>query len=115
MTGLVRVEQQGAGSAFGNDIIFAVGIIVILTILFLPLPPFLIDVGLAFSISLSVVVLMVALWISRPLDFTAFPIVLLIATMLRLALNIATTRLILSKGHEGAIRLVMLSKGLPIS
>ena len=102
MTGLVRVEKQGAGSAFGNDTLFAVGIIVILTILFLPLPPFLIDVGLAFSISLSVVVLMVALWISRPLDFTAFPIVLLIATMLRLALNIATTRLILSNGHEGA-------------
>lgn len=102
MAGLVRVEKQGAWSAFGNDTLFAVGIIVILTILFLPLPPFLIDVGLAFSISLSVVVLMVALWISRPLDFTAFPIVLLIATMLRLALNVATTRLILSSGHNGA-------------
>jgi flagellar biosynthesis protein FlhA len=86
---------------FGKDTLFALGIVLILTILFLPLPPFLIDVGLAFSISLSVVVLMVALWIGRPLDFTAFPIILLIATMLRLSLNIATTRLILTNGHEG--------------
>ncbi len=101
MSELVRVEGRGVTSLFANDILFAVGIIVILTILFLPLPPFLIDVGLAFSISLAVVVLMVALWISRPLDFTAFPIILLIATMLRLALNIATTRLILSEGHNG--------------
>lgn len=101
MTGLVRLDEQRSVTAFGNDTLFALGIVVILTILFLPLPPFLIDVGLAFSISLSVVVLMVALWISRPLDFTAFPIILLIATMLRLALNIATTRLILSKGYEG--------------
>ncbi|MBL8884729.1 MAG: flagellar biosynthesis protein FlhA [Hyphomicrobium sp.] len=92
-----RKEAAGAG----NDVAFAFGIIVILTILFVPLPAFMIDLGLAFSISLSVLVLMVALWISRPLDFTAFPIVLLIATMLRLALNIATTRLILSQGYEG--------------
>ncbi|HMN38753.1 MAG TPA: flagellar biosynthesis protein FlhA [Hyphomicrobium sp.] len=89
-------------AAPGNDVAFAVGIVVILTILFIPLPAFMIDLGLAFSIALSVLVLMVALWISRPLDFTAFPIVLLIATMLRLALNIATTRLILSQGYEGA-------------
>ena len=61
-------------------------------ILFLPIPPFLIDIGLAFSIALSVLILMVALWIQRPLDFSAFPTVLLIATMLRLSLNIATTR-----------------------
>jgi len=102
MTGLVRAGEKPASAGMvANDTVFALGIVVILTILFLPLPAFLIDVGLAFSISLSVLVLMVALWIGRPLDFTAFPIVLLIATMLRLALNIATTRLILSHGHEG--------------
>lgn len=72
-----------------------------LTILFLPIPPVLIDLGLAFSIALSALILMVALWIQRPLDFSAFPTVLLIATILRLALNIATTRLILSRGGEG--------------
>lgn len=101
MTSIIKVDKSAPTSMFAKDTLFALGIVLILTILFLPLPPFLIDVGLAFSISLSVVVLMVALWISRPLDFTAFPIILLIATMLRLSLNIATTRLILSNGHEG--------------
>ena len=72
-----------------------------LTMLFLPIPAFLIDLGLAFSIALSVLILMVALWIQQPLDFSAFPTVLLVATILRLALNIATTRLILSHGGEG--------------
>jgi flagellar biosynthesis protein FlhA len=85
----------------GRDVGFAIGIVAILAILFLPLPPFLIDIGLAFSIAFSVLILMVALWIQRPLDFSSFPTILLIATMLRLSLNIATTRVILSEGHEG--------------
>lgn len=85
----------------GADAFFAAGIVTMLTILFLPIPPILIDLGLAFSIALSALILMVALWIQRPLDFSAFPTVLLIATILRLALNIATTRLILSRGGEG--------------
>ncbi len=85
----------------GRDVGFALGIVFILTVLFLPIPPALIDVGLALSIAFSVLILMVALWIERPLEFSAFPIVLLIATMLRLSLNIATTRMILSEGHEG--------------
>jgi flagellar biosynthesis protein FlhA len=85
----------------GRDIGFAIGIIFILATLFLPLPPFLIDLGLAFSISFSVLILMVSLWIQKPLDFSSFPTILLIATMTRLALNIATTRVILSHGNEG--------------
>src|SRR5690349_4638963 len=85
----------------GADAFFAGGIVTMLTILFLPIPPILIDLGLAVSIALSALILMVALWIQRPLDFSAFPTVLLIATILRLALNIATTRLILSRGGEG--------------
>jgi flagellar biosynthesis protein FlhA len=84
-----------------QDIGFALGIVFILTVLFLPLPTILLDMGLAVSIALSVLILMVALWIQRPLDFSAFPTILLIATLLRLALNIATTRLVLSHGHEG--------------
>jgi len=87
--------------ASGRDIGFAAGIVSILCILFLPIPVFMIDIGLAFSIALSVLILMVALWIQRPLDFSSFPTVLLIATMIRLSLNIATTRVILSHGHEG--------------
>src|SRR6478735_11272691 len=84
-----------------RDIFFALGIVVILAVLFLPIPAFLIDIGLAFSISFSVLILMVALWIQRPLDFSSFPTVLLIVTMVRLSLNIATTRVILSHGNEG--------------
>jgi len=84
-----------------TDVSFALGIVFILSILFLPLPVVLIDFGLALSLSISVLILMVALWIGRPLDFSAFPTVLLISTMLRLSLNIATTRTILSEGHHG--------------
>ncbi|MCV9998724.1 flagellar biosynthesis protein FlhA [Pararhizobium sp. YC-54] len=85
----------------GRDIGFALGIVAILSILFLPIPPFLIDIGLAFSIAFSVLILMVSLWIQKPLDFSSFPVILLISTMTRLSLNIATTRVILSHGHEG--------------
>jgi flagellar biosynthesis protein FlhA len=93
--------EPATGSGRGQDVGFAVGIIIILTVLFLPLPPVLIDLGLALSITLSILILMVALWIQKPLEFSAFPTILLIATMLRLSLNIATTRLILSHGAEG--------------
>jgi flagellar biosynthesis protein FlhA len=95
-----RVEAPPLRSG-GRDVAFAVGITVLLTILFLPIPAALIDYGLAFSIAVSVLILMVALWIEKPLDFSAFPTVLLIATMLRLALNIASTRLILTNGAQG--------------
>ncbi len=84
-----------------RDIGFAVGILSILAILFVPIPPFLIDFGLALSIAFSVMILLVSLWIQRPLDFSAFPTVLLISTVLRLSLGIATTRLILSRGDQG--------------
>ncbi|MEH3147175.1 MAG: flagellar biosynthesis protein FlhA [Methylobacterium frigidaeris] len=84
-----------------RDVGFAIGIICILAVLFLPVPAVLIDIGLAFSIALSVLILMVALWIQKPLEFSAFPTVLLIATLLRLALGIATTRLILANGQSG--------------
>ncbi|WP_223478932.1 flagellar biosynthesis protein FlhA [Oricola indica] len=87
--------------ANGRDVAFAIGIVVMLAILFLPVPVFLIDFGLALSLAFSVLILMVALWISKPLDFSSFPTILLIATMLRLSLNIATTRTILSEGQHG--------------
>jgi flagellar biosynthesis protein FlhA len=84
-----------------GDIGLAIGVMVILTILVVPLPPFLLDLFLAVSIILSVLILMVSLFIAAPLEFTIFPTVLLIATMLRLALNVASTRLILANGHTG--------------
>ncbi len=84
----------------GGDIALAAGVIFILVVLILPLPPLALDFALATSIILSVLVLMTALFIQVPLEFSAFPTVLLIATMLRLALNLASTRLILAYGHE---------------
>jgi flagellar biosynthesis protein FlhA len=84
-----------------GDLALAVGVLTILVVLILPLPPLLLDFSLAISIIFSVLILMTALFIHTPLEFSAFPTVLLIATMLRLALNLASTRLILSRGHEG--------------
>src|SRR6476659_8880657 len=84
-----------------GDIALAIGVLTILVVLILPLPPILLDLALAISIILSVLILMTALFIHTPLEFSAFPTVLLIATMLRLSLNLASTRLILAHGHEG--------------
>lgn len=92
---------DASGTRSRRDIGFAMGIVAILAVLFLPIPPMLIDIGLALSIALSVLILMVALWIQKPLEFSAFPTVLLIATLLRLGLGVATTRLILSHGGDG--------------
>jgi len=84
-----------------TDIGLAIGIMAIIVVLILPLPSFLLDVLLAISIVFSVLILMTALFIQTPLEFSSFPTVLLIAAMMRLALNLATTRLILSNGHDG--------------
>ena len=84
-----------------GDIALALGVVTILVILILPMPKWALDASLAFSITFSVLILMTVLFIDKPLDFNAFPTVLLIATMIRLALNLASTRLILANGHEG--------------
>ena len=85
-----------------SDIALALGMMAILVMLILPLPALLLDFSLAISITFSVLILMTSLFIQAPLEFSAFPTVLLIATMLRLALNLASTRLILAHGHEGS-------------
>jgi len=84
-----------------GDLMLAIGVMTILVVLILPLPPIVLDLFLAVSITISVLILMTALFIHAPLEFSAFPTVLLIATMLRLSLNLASTRLILARGHEG--------------
>jgi flagellar biosynthesis protein FlhA len=84
-----------------GEILLALGMITVLTVLILPMPAWMLDISLAFSITVSVLILMVVLLIERPLEFSTFPTVLLIVTMLRLSLNLASTRLILSHGHEG--------------
>ena len=84
-----------------GDVGLAMGVMFILVVLILPMPKWLLDVMLTVSITLSGLILLTSLFISRPLDFSSFPTVLLIATMLRLSLNLASTRLILADGHTG--------------
>jgi flagellar biosynthesis protein FlhA len=76
-------------------------LMVLLGMMTLPVPTFLLDVFFTFNIALSIVVLMVSIYAARPLDFAIFPSILLIATLLRLALNVASTRVVLLEGHEG--------------
>ena len=110
----VTAGQGGAAGSVGGfnlkdlivllkrgDIGLAVGILTILVVLVVPLPPLVLDLLLAVSIILSILILMTSLFIQAPLEFSSFPTVLLISTMLRLSLNLASTRLILSHGHEG--------------
>src|SRR5579871_2485800 len=84
-----------------GDLALAFGILTILVVLILPLPSVVLDLFLAISITMSILILMTALFIQAPLEFSSFPTILLISTMLRLSLNLASTRLILSHGHEG--------------
>ncbi len=95
------LRQRLLGILKRGDIGLALGVISILVVLILPMPRWLLDVSLAFSITFAVLVLMTALFVEKPLEFNAFPTVLLLATMVRLALNLASTRLILANGHEG--------------
>ncbi len=104
-SGISGITLPGVGNLGAlmkrGDIALALGVLTILVVLILPLPPLLLDFALAVSIIFSVLILMTALFIHTPLEFSAFPTVLLISTMLRLSLNLASTRLILSRGHEG--------------
>jgi flagellar biosynthesis protein FlhA len=84
-----------------GEVWLGLGLMTILTVLVLPIPPLMVDFGLAISITFSVTILMTVLFISRPLEFSSFPTVLLIATLLRLSLNLGTTRLVLTHGNEG--------------
>src|SRR3984957_6084728 len=96
---LARVRQYAPGS----DVGLALGVVALLSVLILSLPPVILDLGLALSITSAVLVLMVAMFLVRPLDFTSFPTLLLLTTLLRLSLNVAVTRLILSQGNEGPL------------
>ncbi len=105
----VTAGQAAASNPLGDmmdmlrrgDLWMAVGVIGILVILIFPMPSLLLDVMLAVSIITAVMILMTGLFIHKPLEFSSFPTILLISTMLRLSLNLASTRLILGHGHEG--------------
>ena len=76
-------------------------LLIILAMMTLPMPPFLLDIFFTLNITIALVVLCVSVYAMRPLDFAVFPTILLVATLLRLALNVASTRVVLLKGHEG--------------
>ena len=99
-SGLTTAKGAFAGVLRG-DTVLALGLVTILAFMLIPIPTFLLDMGLAISILFSVFILMLTLSIKRPLEFSTFPTVLLISTALRLGLNIAATRLILAHGHDG--------------
>lgn len=83
------------------DIVMSLGVVAIIMVMLLPLPRFVLDLLLSFDITLSVIILLVALQVRRPIDFSVFPSILLMITLLRLSLNVASTRLILLHGNEG--------------
>ena len=86
-----------------SDFLMVVGLITILMVMIIPLPPFLLDFLLALNITLSIIVILMGMYTVAPLDFSIFPSVLLVATLFRLSLNVASTRLILLHGNEGAL------------
>ncbi|MCK5254925.1 MAG: FHIPEP family type III secretion protein, partial [Deltaproteobacteria bacterium] len=84
-----------------SDVIMAIGVIGMLVVMVIPIPTIMLDIFLSFNITLAVVVLLVAMYTLKPLEFSVFPSLLLLATLLRLSLNVASTRLILLHGNEG--------------
>jgi flagellar biosynthesis protein FlhA len=86
-----------------SDIVIAVGVIAILTVMIIPLPPVVLDLLLVLDISLALVVLLVAMYLTEPLEFSVFPGLLLVMTLFRLSLNVASTRLILSEAYAGNV------------
>lgn len=98
------IESGGLGPLavlFKGNLGVPVLLLTILGMMMLPVPPFLLDVFFSFNIALAIVVLLVAAYALRPLDFAVFPTILLISTLLRLALNVASTRVVLLEGHNG--------------
>jgi flagellar biosynthesis protein FlhA len=95
--GVLHTTRMLLASGLGAPII----VLILLSMVVLPLPPFLLDIFFTFNIALSLIILLVTVYALRPLDFTVFPTMLLIATLLRLALNVASTRVVLLEGHTG--------------
>ena len=93
---------SGMGGKASNGLAAPIIIIMLLAMMVLPLPAFVLDIFFSFNIALSIIVLLTSLYTVKPLDFMAFPTILLVSTMLRLSLNVASTRVVLTEGHTGA-------------
>lgn len=101
MFGGASLKDMVLGAAKRGDLMFAFAVILMLVILIMPMPVWLLDISLALSITMACVVLMMAIFIEKPIEFSSFPLVLLMTTIYRLALNLASTRLILARGYMG--------------
>lgn len=88
-------------SARSSSAMIAMGVIAILMVMIIPIPTFLLDILLSFSIAISIIILLMSMYVLKPLQFSVFPSVLLMVTLLRLSLNVASTRLVLLHGNEG--------------
>lgn len=88
--------------AKNTDLLIAFALLAIMAVMIVPMPAILLDVALTFSLATSILILLISIYVTKALDFSVFPSLLLITTLFRLALNVATTRVILSRGHEGA-------------
>src|SRR5690349_22382785 len=86
-----------------SDLLAAVGVVVVVTMLVVPLPPMILDLFITVNISAALAVAVATMYLSRPLDFSVFPSLLLLTTMFRLAINVSVTRLILTKGDAGSV------------
>ncbi len=95
-----RIDRQQV-KTISSGLTVPLVLLAILGMVILPMPAFLLDILFSFNIALSIVVILVAVFTQKPVEFAAFPVVLLIATVLRLALNVASTRIVLLEGHEG--------------
>jgi len=102
MEGLFQFIKRFDKYSKNTDLLIAFGLLAIMAVMIVPMPPILLDVALTFSLALSILILLISVYVTKALDFSVFPSLLLITTLFRLALNVATTRVILSKGHEGA-------------
>lgn len=95
------MKALSAGQVFQPTVMLAVALMAIIAMMILPMPAWVLDVGLALSFALAILIFTITLFIERPLDFSAFPTILLASLMLRLSLNVSSTKLIIGQGHTG--------------
>src|SRR5690348_1991336 len=100
MIGTLNLPRLTAASVM-RGLAGPIFVVMLLSMMVLPLPPFVLDILFTFNIAFSIMVLLVGMQIVKPLDFAVFPTVLLVTTLLRLSLNIASTRIVLLQGHTG--------------
>jgi len=95
------MQKFSVKALFNPTILLALALMAIIVMMILPMPAWVLDTGLAISFALAILIFTVTLFIERPLDFSAFPTILLASLMLRLALNVSSTKLIIGEGHTG--------------